>query len=1572
MSNDKQKRKRKEDVDFKRWVYSLDVEELLDSMAFMFESSPPPSHEYDLLSQMVKLQPPNPNPVHSKAVGYTSRASQRGVRLDYFYKEEERLRWRNPKLFQLTEQSPSMNIEKGSRANIDRRARNHRKHNNNFIRNKNNNATASRRFNVIARRKDTLWGDVYSIGCTQKQENADNTLLLGTFLGRIHDENGINQTTAFFSPSKGLEEDAGEELSASSILNMLRIASRGYFLQNECSNINFETSHHHGLSYCAEWLQPTVRWFSLAMYLSSRFEMALWDAYRRIFPINQQQSINYPCQAIRQGGAWYKYEESFIEMALIRAINASLIDIIKDQQQKSQLIYLRDGALWSLFERNPVPLQRNKTLFFSTSQSIIDVDANGNDDTYWKNLVRSWTRISLIEMHSPHNSRLKFLVSLKLEEELVKQMGRIIFEEEMETANCAVNTVVTKKLTQKKKNRKKKKKRKISSKEILQESNDKSLLPKIAEKIDKDGVQLSTQEDSSSNEDDDNEKLACSILPLEFPKIKTSTKDRNRNIIFVLGILEEITDRVFTEVGLVASPKIQEMKNQDIPINVPTNNNPEIDLSLSEPSKDINPFYNNICHAEPSASLSAIESFRNDNAMSMNRSQSLDQEVTNHHDANTSELYNSAIVNSDIDLDIKKTSNIGDEDNNRLFASRYQSRKGSILVNYFHSQNVYEDEQERLMVASTAASISSSTHKETTLVIEMDELIDTNNTLSESDFIREIDDAQLKFSDNAGKNEHCTGIEQGSKNNPDDETTAHFDEDKDGNVATKGSMILNKRTVVAQEYQSSSPRAPVTPPITLSPIVVSLADLKNPAHDAAAALKRFNSLDVDPSKSLAGPGSLPPDSPVKRNSRNKMVSKNWSREDLRIESFHDDHQDDRRRNELQYDSELEVSNYTTDAAKNPARPLPSLNVGSGSIDQELQRNESFIHMREHGKDLCAQSETAMDSHQAEEQDWYKEEVENQSMTRDETTTVISGISHRVESEELAAVQEERNNFQDLCLTLGAEVAKLKVLLATRQVVAAAPVDFPGSFAHSQMYGSFTDPHGMQPFFHGINNGARPGPMSDAGYLRYGDHESLLSEDEMYDPLSKARDALIDSARRMPSNHTISASSDVSVDFNSIKSPLPRKQMVGVLPPCDSFHFNGLQSRLTKDILEYLDATSSKLRKLDGKRKIAVDRFSRLVKTIWPRAQVKLYGSYISGLCLPSSDLDFVVCLPAVHKKDLALAPGVLEGRNAINTSHQKLLARELKGESWIDPRSIKVIERTVVPVIKVSTKDTRAKIIQLDISFDGPEHHGPESNQMVAQILEELPLIRPLILVLKQFLLHRGLLTAYTGGLSSYCLFLMVARYLQEQPFSSGDCGSLLMGFLDFYGNYFDPRDIGISVRSRQYFNRAHSHNVAVYEPHRQSQQEIWNESHQHKQHVVTNLPNPPTFNSIDFQRRNSFSDAGSVDDSRRRHRLFAKPTSSTHRFAIHNTPSHPKNVGSVDNVRPFTFDPLFVEDPLSSSNNVGRNAFRINQVQRAFSDAHRALVASLDWDIQSAEGAGQYPLLKCLLGGNQREDFFI
>ena len=94
--------------------------------------------------------------------------------------------------------------------------------------------------------------------------------------------------------------------------------------------------------------------------------------------------------------------------------------------------------------------------------------------------------------------------------------------------------------------------------------------------------------------------------------------------------------------------------------------------------------------------------------------------------------------------------------------------------------------------------------------------------------------------------------------------------------------------------------------------------------------------------------------------------------------------------------------------------------------------------------------------------------------------------------------------------------------------------------------------------------------------------------------------------------------------------------------------------------------------------------------------------------------------------------------------------------------------------------------------------------------------------------------------------------------------------------------------------------------------------------------------------------------------------------FSIQNTHS---NMSQKQQFQSGKFDPIWVEDPLNPGNNVGRNAFRIFQVQRAFSDAHRALVASLEWDNSMHEFgndgdmATSYPLLKCLL---QNEDVFL
>jgi len=150
---------------------------------------------------------------------------------------------------------------------------------------------------------------------------------------------------------------------------------------------------------------------------------------------------------------------------------------------------------------------------------------------------------------------------------------------------------------------------------------------------------------------------------------------------------------------------------------------------------------------------------------------------------------------------------------------------------------------------------------------------------------------------------------------------------------------------------------------------------------------------------------------------------------------------------------------------------------------------------------------------------------------------------------------------------------------------------------------------------------------------------------------------------------------------------------------------------------------------------------------------------------------------------------------------------------------------------------------------------------------------------------------SYSGGLSSYGLVLMVARYLQEQS-EQMDTGSLLMGFLDFYSNHFDPRTTGISVGRRCYFSREHSC--------------------------------PPQGTRI------------------------TPPTATTTTSGVRGFPSSVSTYYNAgDNQQhcfnqPYKFDPLYIEDPMCPTNNVGRNCFRVFQIQRAWYDAWRLLEDTL------------------------------
>ncbi|KQK17066.1 uncharacterized protein LOC100844132 isoform X2 [Brachypodium distachyon] len=283
---------------------------------------------------------------------------------------------------------------------------------------------------------------------------------------------------------------------------------------------------------------------------------------------------------------------------------------------------------------------------------------------------------------------------------------------------------------------------------------------------------------------------------------------------------------------------------------------------------------------------------------------------------------------------------------------------------------------------------------------------------------------------------------------------------------------------------------------------------------------------------------------------------------------------------------------------------------------------------------------------------------------------------------------------------------------------------------------------------------------------------------------------------------------------------------------------------------------------------AVKRVTRCLQVLWPRSRTNLFGSNATGLALPTSDVDLVVSLPPVRNLEPIKEAGILEGRNGIKETCLQHAARCLGNQDWVRSDSLKTVENTAIPVImlvaqvpcdtnmsieyssvldssqdnsvnvlaeqaspprsdnsssegsntlmgsKMNKDDCDAvKSIRLDISFKSPSHTGLQTTELVCELTQQFPAALPLALILKKFLADRSLDHPYSGGLSSYCLVLLIIRFLQHEhhlgrPMNQ-NLGSLLMDFLYFFGNVFDPRHMRISIQgSGIYLNRERGHSI--------------------------------------------------------------------------------------------------------------------------------------------------------------------
>ena len=174
----------------------------------------------------------------------------------------------------------------------------------------------------------------------------------------------------------------------------------------------------------------------------------------------------------------------------------------------------------------------------------------------------------------------------------------------------------------------------------------------------------------------------------------------------------------------------------------------------------------------------------------------------------------------------------------------------------------------------------------------------------------------------------------------------------------------------------------------------------------------------------------------------------------------------------------------------------------------------------------------------------------------------------------------------------------------------------------------------------------------------------------------------------------------------------------------------IKKSLQKDLIDFTEYVTQKIEIISPKVKELIDYIQNAVdSSIGKEYEVKLYGSHATGLCLPWSDIDVVLC-----KKN---------GEGLENISyyplHELFTYLQKKNDLF---KTINYIGSTTVPLIKIKTKENIG-IQSVDISLQDKTHYGIKCVSLVLSFKVEYEVLLPMILALKNILKHANLNDPY-------------------------------------------------------------------------------------------------------------------------------------------------------------------------------------------------------------------------------------
>ena len=215
----------------------------------------------------------------------------------------------------------------------------------------------------------------------------------------------------------------------------------------------------------------------------------------------------------------------------------------------------------------------------------------------------------------------------------------------------------------------------------------------------------------------------------------------------------------------------------------------------------------------------------------------------------------------------------------------------------------------------------------------------------------------------------------------------------------------------------------------------------------------------------------------------------------------------------------------------------------------------------------------------------------------------------------------------------------------------------------------------------------------------------------------------------------------------------------------------------------------------------VNYFSSIVKIVYKDADLLVYGSSLYNLDIDISDLDLSIST----KEDITL----IDLEKYLNNNNKNNQFTKING---IFSASVPII-KLEIDYLKINNDEIKKLYkllketnyykkcdytenfnfmsrVSIDISLNSINNKQIE---FIKVSLSEYPEMRPLIKIIKKILQLKNMNNSYHGGMSSYCLFLLIYSYIkfyyrqiENNQNKEINYGFLLIGILSFYINYID------------------------------------------------------------------------------------------------------------------------------------------------------------------------------------------